>query len=436
MFSFIFFRNKYIDIEIISFSNLNGAIQNKNLGISKFATAIKEWSRKNTFIISNGNNYYGEKNSNLLYGEPIDNLYKEINLTVSSVGINDLIWGEEKLKNSTTKYVSANIYYKDNNERVFEPYIIKKYKGIKIAFVGLISQDSYYNGNQYFMSNLIIKDPIMTAKKIIKELKNKTDLIILLTHLEIYTDENNNIKFKNEYLNKLFDIKEINLILNSYYSKLFYRLKNNIMIIQSESNGKNLIKTIFKIKKNGFVKNILKQEILIRNLYEEDLTEDENIKNSIIKYENELNNILNTEIINLDKNLFFTDIIKEIVNSNISIINKKYISNNTLNNGKVIFEDIYKIFSYDTNLIKFQIKGDLLKEILKNKSLLYSGLKYKNNILFLDNGEKVLSDKYYSISTNDYLLIDENLISKNVKNYDSYGNLRENIIEYLKSLKK
>ncbi|MGL4380796.1 MAG: bifunctional UDP-sugar hydrolase/5'-nucleotidase UshA [Vibrio sp.] len=84
--------------------------------------------------------------------------------------------------------LSANIYDKATGKRLFEPYHIFDKQGIKIAVIGLTTEDTAKIGNPEFITGIDFRDPKPEAKQVIAELKKKEkpDLIIAVTHMGHY----------------------------------------------------------------------------------------------------------------------------------------------------------------------------------------------------------------------------------------------------------
>ncbi|AIL69961.1 bifunctional metallophosphatase/5'-nucleotidase [Vibrio vulnificus] len=86
--------------------------------------------------------------------------------------------------------LSANIYDKKTGERMFQAYEIFDKQGIKIAVIGLTTEDTAKLGNPEFIGAIDFRDPKEEAKKLIAELKEteKPDLIFAVTHMGHYED--------------------------------------------------------------------------------------------------------------------------------------------------------------------------------------------------------------------------------------------------------
>ncbi|HIF9443316.1 TPA: bifunctional UDP-sugar hydrolase/5'-nucleotidase UshA [Photobacterium damselae] len=86
--------------------------------------------------------------------------------------------------------LSANIYDKKTGKRLFQPYQIFTQQGLKIAVIGLTTEDTAKIGNPEYIGEIEFRDPKVEAKKVIAELKKteNPDIIIAATHMGHYED--------------------------------------------------------------------------------------------------------------------------------------------------------------------------------------------------------------------------------------------------------
>jgi 5'-nucleotidase/UDP-sugar diphosphatase len=89
--------------------------------------------------------------------------------------------------------LAANIYDKATGERYFDAYKIFDINGIKIAVIGLTTEDTAKIGNPEFIKGLTFTDPKVEIKKVIKEIKDAgtADLIFATTHMGHYANAAN-----------------------------------------------------------------------------------------------------------------------------------------------------------------------------------------------------------------------------------------------------
>ncbi|ELJ7558481.1 bifunctional UDP-sugar hydrolase/5'-nucleotidase [Salmonella enterica] len=85
-------------------------------------------------------------------------------------------------------FFSANIYQKSTGERLFKPWAIFTRQDIKIAVIGLTTDDTAKIGNPEYFTDIEFRKPAEEAKVVIQELNmnEKPDVIIATTHMGHY----------------------------------------------------------------------------------------------------------------------------------------------------------------------------------------------------------------------------------------------------------
>ena len=84
--------------------------------------------------------------------------------------------------------LSANIYQKSTGERLFKPWALFKRQDLKIAVIGLTTDDTAKIGNPEYFTDVEFRKPADEAKLVIQELQQteKPDIIIAATHMGHY----------------------------------------------------------------------------------------------------------------------------------------------------------------------------------------------------------------------------------------------------------
>ncbi len=85
-------------------------------------------------------------------------------------------------------FLSANIYQKSTGEPLFKPWAIFTRQDIKIAVIGLTTDDTAKIGNPEYFTDIEFRKPAEEAKVVIQELNmnEKPDVIIATTHMGHY----------------------------------------------------------------------------------------------------------------------------------------------------------------------------------------------------------------------------------------------------------
>ncbi|WP_338561738.1 bifunctional UDP-sugar hydrolase/5'-nucleotidase UshA [Erwinia sp. E_sp_B01_3] len=88
--------------------------------------------------------------------------------------------------------LSANIYQKSTGKRLFQPYALFNRVGLKIAVIGLTTDDTAKIGNPEYFTDMEFRKPATEAKAVVEELRKneKPDVIIAATHMGHYDNGN------------------------------------------------------------------------------------------------------------------------------------------------------------------------------------------------------------------------------------------------------
>jgi len=147
------------------------------------------------------------------------------------IGDDDLTLGKESLleisKKANFPFLSSNLLDEASGETLFQSYVIKEVKSLRIGIFSLLSPDFFANSPDRRREGLNIRPPVETAQAMIKELKPKTDLIILLSHLGYGKD-----------MELARTLKGINIIVGSHTGiNVTYPPPLNTIILQTGSRG-------------------------------------------------------------------------------------------------------------------------------------------------------------------------------------------------------
>ncbi len=93
---------------------------------------------------------------------------------------------------ATFPLLSANIYRRD--ERVFAPYKLFNLGGLRVAVMGLTTDDTQKLGNPENMRDLEFRSPIQEAAKLVPQLRAHADLVIAATHMGHYANGQHGIQ--------------------------------------------------------------------------------------------------------------------------------------------------------------------------------------------------------------------------------------------------
>jgi 5'-nucleotidase len=147
------------------------------------------------------------------------------------IGDDDLTLGKGFLldisKKANFPFLSSNLYDEASGKILFQSSLVKEFRGLRIGIFSLLSSELFTNLSDPRRKGSSIRSPLETAKAMVKELKPKTDLIILLSHLGYARDV--------ELAQK---VQGINIIVGSHNGiNLSYPPAVDTIILQAGSRG-------------------------------------------------------------------------------------------------------------------------------------------------------------------------------------------------------
>jgi len=211
------------------------------LGFAKISTIIKQTKEKNpnTLVLDAGDTLHGMPIINISKGENAVKILGAAGYDFMAIGNHDFNYGQERLLELQSiakfKMLSANVLDKDGN-CLFTPYEIVEMDGVKIGIFGLTTPETAYKTSPANVVGITFADPIEVSKKIVKELEDKTDIIIALAHIGL--DESSVVTSK-QIAEK---VEGIDVIIDGHSHTVLESgmLVNNTLIAQTGNYDKNL----------------------------------------------------------------------------------------------------------------------------------------------------------------------------------------------------
>jgi 2',3'-cyclic-nucleotide 2'-phosphodiesterase (5'-nucleotidase family) len=118
--------------------------------------------------------------------------FNVIGYDAMGIGDDDLTMGKEFLSEISKKanfpFLSSNLLDEVSGKVLFQSSLIKEVQGLRIGIFSLLSPEFFPGPSDPRKKGLTIQSPTETAQNMVKELKPKTDLIILLSHLGYLKD--------------------------------------------------------------------------------------------------------------------------------------------------------------------------------------------------------------------------------------------------------
>lgn len=142
----------------------------------------------------------------------------------------------ELAKKTKVPVVSANIRDKATGKLVWEPYVVVKKQGLRVAITGLFQPTIQLKTGG---DSLVVDDPQATAAKIVPEMRKKADVVVLLAHLG-----------RTESLDLAAAVPGIDVLVVGHQPSLILtsRKVNQTMAVHTGTQGQNIGETLLQIE--------------------------------------------------------------------------------------------------------------------------------------------------------------------------------------------
>ena len=428
------------EIVILSINDFHGALApaGKNAGAVKLVDALKTEKAKNpegTIIVSAGDNYQGSAMSNILYGEPVSAVFKEMGIELSAVGNHEFDWGIDRVtkwaEDGGFTFVCTNIYDKRTDQPVdwAEPFAIIEREGIKVGFIGLATPETAYKTKKVYVVNYEFRDSVETITEWVPKVKDAgADIIIALTHLGSWQDKEGNITGEAA---DLCAVDGVDAVISAHTHQRVSGLVNGKPLVQAYKYGRSFAKLTFVFDENN---KLVSAEPFIDNLYAraDTLKDDANTIAIYGKYEEEvgpvLGKILGKTTVDLDHDRYAEpsllgewtcEIMKDAVGVQIGMTNGGGLRC-PIPAGEITAGILYEVMPFDNYLYTMKLLGADVKaniehgimndeigwvEIAGVRVTYNPGAEAGNRItsMVLEDGTPVEMDEYYTVVTHDFM---------------------------------
>lgn len=157
-------------------------------GIPHLASLIEQVRSQSptSFLFDAGDIYTGAL-SKKTQGKLPFSLYSAMGYDAMTLGNHEFEYGWESLlatiPSANFPVLNANIIYQATGKLLAKPYAIVEHDGIKIGVVGVMGIDAFYNTTAKFQRvGLSIKDPTESAQYWVNKIRDKVNMIVVLTH--------------------------------------------------------------------------------------------------------------------------------------------------------------------------------------------------------------------------------------------------------------
>ncbi len=377
---------------------------------------------KPTLLLAAGDMIQGNNWANMSQGESVIELMNAMEFDAMVLGNHEFDFGQAVLKKRVSEsafpVLGANVEGVDR----LKPFVIKEMGGVRVGIVGIVTEETPVATHPRNVSGLRFLPSAETVEKCLQELKNKADIIIVLSHIGHAADRALAEK-----------VKGIDVIVGGHsHTKILKPVRiGDTLIVQAWEHGKALGVLDLTIREG----RIVGYDGHLEEVKPQEGKEDRGILAIVEKYNQKMDKVLNARIgeaeIDLDgenvrkreTNLgnFIADIMRQASKADVALINGGTIRTN-MSRGEILVKDVYSVLPFDNYIVAIKLMGKQIAQALEygvsgveggqGRFPQVSGLAFKYSPSapkgsrireILIAGQPLDPDREYTVATNDFL---------------------------------
>jgi 5'-nucleotidase/UDP-sugar diphosphatase len=379
---------------------------------------------KPTLLLAAGDMIQGNNWANMSRGESVIEAMNAMQFDAMVLGNHEFDFGQEELNKriseSAFPILGANV---DGLDRL-KPFTIKEISGVRVGIIGIVTEETPVATHPRNVSGLQFLPPAETVEKRMHELKNRADIIIVLSHIGHAADRALAEK-----------VNGIDIIVGGHsHTKILKPVRiGNTLIVQAWEHGKALGVLDLTLQEG----KITGYDGRLEEIKPQPGRGDRVILAIVEKYKQRVDRVLNDRIgeakIDLDgenvrkreTNLgnFIADIIHQASDADAAIINGGTIRT-SINRGEIRIKDVYSVLPFDNYIVAITLTGKAIAETLEHGvsgieeaegrfpqvaglTFAYSPSAPKGSRIraILVAGKPLDPGREYSVATNDFLAV-------------------------------
>lgn len=421
-FTFCVFPDRIETLTVVHTNDLHAYLQpdTGRAGFARIAAFFKKIRRekKNVIILDAGDCITGTPVSAFYKGIPVFDVMALMGYDVQVLGNHEFDWGYKQInefkKRVSYPIICANAYSPEGQLIADSPYVNLNINGIKVSVIGIISEITADETKKSGNIGVKFLSEIETAEKLVPQLKNKCDFLIMLTHIGLENDK------------LLADaVKGINLIVGGHSHSLLKTpyITGDTYIVQAGCNGRYVGVATVKI-------NITTRKVLnftYRVYRPSDLPQpDKNVERLVDKWENEVTRKVDYKIgiathtlSPVEMKALIQKILKEKADTDFGYYNHGGIRDK-IYKGAITARRIWNIEPFGNTIVIATIQGKNIGGVLLRS--------------LREKQFKIIPDKYYTVATNNYVGERPGRFIGKPSKIDKTGfSVRQTIIDYIKN---
>jgi len=402
-------------------------------GYAVFASWVKEVRRQNqsrdiaTALVDSGDIFMGTPEGGLRKGGAVVELMNRLHYDACAVGNHEFDYGYYNLKQLASlarfPFLGANIYWKGSGKLVdfIRPFLIKKMGGVKVAFIGVVTEETASITIPRNVDQVVFKSPAEVIQSYLPFFRGEEiDLLVVMSHLGLEGDRD-----------LVREVPEIDLVIGGHSHDLTQRPRmvedSAALIVQAGSYGRYAGQLdLWVDKKNDRIARHDYHLFVNREMsYPADLEIArylEEVKKELgEEYDQAAGLTLSDIIPHPERESYLgdliTDAVRETAGTDLAFQNAYGIRSSLLE-GTITKREVYNVLPFGDTIVTMELSGKQIKNLLERSLTLekgmlqVSGLKAEyslkrppgKRLLELEIGGKKAEDStLYSVATNGFL---------------------------------
>ena len=434
--SFFFFSSPHAqtqELRILYVNDFHGFAEPEKLpgkdepqgGIAYLASLTDKLGKeKPALLLAAGDMIQGNTWANLFQGKPVIEVMNAMGFDAMVVGNHEFDFGQDVLKERIHEAKFSVLGANVQGLPELKPYVIKDVAGLKIAIIGVVTEDTLVATHPKNVAGLTFLSVSETIEKYVKELRSKVDLIIVLSHIGYSAD-----------MMLAHKMKGIDVIVggHSHTKTDKHMLIGETIIVQAWEHG--LVLGVLDLKiKDG---KVIEANSELEGIKPASMKKHDGVASIVEKYSTQISALMDKVIGEAETDLdgagvhvrtqetnlgnLIADITKKESGSDAAIINGGGIRA-SIGKGDITINDIYSVLPFDNYIISIKLSGKQIMDALEygvsavelkegrfpqvsGISFVYSRV-HKNGPrveAITINRKPLEQNKIYTIATNDFL---------------------------------
>ncbi|MFV0387644.1 MAG: bifunctional metallophosphatase/5'-nucleotidase [Pyrinomonadaceae bacterium] len=445
-------------------------------GFANIATLVKKEKASNnhTVYFDAGDYFTGPYISSLTKGGAVIDAMNYLGLDAACIGNHEFDHGWqntiEQLNKAKFPVLNGNIFVKSTEKLVWNnPYIIKKVNGVRLGIIGLHGKFAFYDTTaDEMVQGIEARDETELLRKYVKELKPKTDLIVVLIHQGIPGTQSSGgtgdvIRNHDKDIQLAKSVNGIDLMITGHPHSGTPEpiVSNGALIVSTDAYTIELGKLELTVDTKN--KKITGYKNHFNYLFDDEVTDDPQMSAVIKKWNDKVNFITAEVTTNSTKdlnrsyseesllgNLTADAMLNSFPDYEFAVTNSGGLRDD-INKGDITVGEVISAFPFPNTIVQLEIKGNVLREMFEHGAGLTNGIlqasqgvqmEYDENkpigrrvTKIVLNGKSLEDERVYRMLTSNFLADggDGFLMFKKASKYKNTGiQIVDSMIKYLK----